>query len=69
MIIIDRFEETFAVLETDSGFIDVPQINLPKGAKEGDLLIQTPDGYLVDTEATAARRNQLLARTKNRKEK
>ena len=68
MMIIDRFEENFAVLETDNGMDIVPRTALPANAKEGDLLCETAQGYTIDAAATLARREQLLARTKKRKE-
>ena len=33
--IIDRFEGGFAVVETDSGFVNIPTDSLPAGAGEG----------------------------------
>ena len=38
MIIIDRFEEDLAVLETDDGMINVERSLLPENAAEGDVL-------------------------------
>lgn len=64
MIILDRFEAEFAVLETDDGMENVPRTQIPTQAKEGDILCRTPNGYAVDETATAKRREKLLARTK-----
>lgn len=64
MIIIDRMEEQLAVLETDSGSIEVARSQLPPDAKEGDVLKQTCNGYLVDVQQTNRRREALLRRTK-----
>ena len=50
MIILDRLEETLAVLETDDGMVNVPRELLP--------------AYTTDTAATQARREKLLARTR-----
>ena len=53
MWIIDRFEETIAVIE------------ILGDAREGDILRQNPDGsYQTDTAATQARREKLAARTR-----
>ena len=52
MIILDRLEETLAVLETDDGMVNVPRELLPADVREGDVLRQ------------AARREKLLARTR-----
>jgi len=38
LLIIDRFEGDFAVVETDDGFVNIPRIDLPVGAQEGDVL-------------------------------
>jgi len=39
MLIIDRFEGDFAVVETDNGFINIPKTDVPADAKEGDVLL------------------------------
>jgi len=44
MLIIDRFEGGYAVVEADKDFISIPRSELPKGAKEGDCLRLTIDG-------------------------
>jgi hypothetical protein len=65
MIILDRLEETLAVLETDDGMVNVPRELLPADVREGDVLRQAADGtYTTDTAATQARREKLLARTR-----
>lgn len=56
MIIIDRFEEEIAVLETDSGMLEIKRELLPENAAEGDVLAETDGAYIVDAEATQARR-------------
>ena len=39
-LIIDRFEGDFAVVELeDRSTIDIPKKLIPKGAKEGDVLV------------------------------
>ncbi len=48
MIIIDRFEEDKAVLETDAGFITVDRNVLPIEAREGDVLVFDGTGYFID---------------------
>ena len=65
MIILDRLEETLAVLETDDGMVNVPRELLPADVREGDVLRQAADGtYTTDTAATQARREKLRARTR-----
>ena len=39
MTIIDRFEGGKAVIETDGGMKDIPRTQLPKEAKEGDVIV------------------------------
>jgi hypothetical protein len=43
MLIIDKFEDEFAVVETDKGFVDIPKSDLPADAKEGDVLTLSLD--------------------------
>lgn len=65
MWIIDRFEETIAVIETDDGYDRDPPQPDSGDAREGDILRQNPDGsYQTDTAATQARREKLAARTR-----
>ena len=45
-LVIDRIEEGTAVCEREDGtFIRMPA---PDGAREGDLLVRTADGWRVD---------------------
>ncbi|SEH47879.1 Protein of unknown function [Ruminococcus flavefaciens] len=63
MIIIDRFEGSLAVLETDDGMINVERSLLPENAAEGDVLVY--DGsWTVDTTATEQRRERTRKRLK-----
>ena len=39
MLIIDRFEGDFAVVETNAGMVNIPRTDIPADAKEGDSLI------------------------------
>ncbi len=51
-MILDRIEGETAIVELESGdYIKLPVSLLPKGAKEGDMLILS-----VDTDATQKRR-------------
>jgi len=38
MLVVDRFEGDFAVIETDKGTVDIPRYELPVDAKEGDTI-------------------------------
>lgn len=65
MIVVDRFEGDFAVLETDSGMIDVEKIRLADDIREGDVVYETENGYIKDNIATQKRREKIIA-LKNR---
>ena len=52
MLIIDRFENEYAVLETDNGFVNIPRADLPNTAREGDILILS----INDTDTTARKK-------------
>ena len=50
-VIIDRFEDGFAVVETgDKQFINIPRGVLPANAKEGDVI-----SIIVDSDETKRR--------------
>lgn len=56
MIIIDRFEEGFAICEKDGAeYIKVSRDLLPEDAKEGDVVITTENSYIIDRDATKKR--------------
>ena len=63
MIIIDRFEMRFAILETDDGMVSVPREQLPPEAKEGDILIPKQP-WLRDRQPAQPkqRREKMIAR-------
>ena len=54
MLIIDRFEGEFAVVETSTGFINIPRSELPASAREGDVI-----ELGVDEESTDARKERI----------
>ena len=64
MMIIDRFEGSLAVLETDSGNISLLREQLPKEAREGDVIAYIGGRYVIDAVTTAKRRRETSARTK-----
>ena len=43
MLIIDRFEGDFVVVETANGFVNIPRTDVPTAAKEGDVLVLSLD--------------------------
>lgn len=60
MIIVDRFEGDFAVLETDSGMTDVEKSRLADDICEGDVIIETENGYIKDYDTTRQRREEMI---------
>lgn len=56
MIIIDRFENETAVLETEDGTEEIMRCFLPEDAREGDVVIHDGCGYIVDRQGTEERR-------------
>lgn len=64
MIVLDRFEGGYAVLETDSVFLDIPREQLPQSACEGDVLELIDGRYIVNEAATAERRSRMLSKLK-----
>lgn len=50
MIVIDRIEEGTAVLEEDGRISRIPVLRLPKGAKEGSVLVRKESGFALDSE-------------------
>lgn len=62
MLIIDRFEGNFAVVEdseTDS-VTNIDKTLVDKAAREGDILSFENGAYIVDAEATERRRREIL---------
>jgi len=62
--IIDRIEDGIAVMECKSTgeIIEIPKADLPKNAREGQILQTTEDGFVVDKEATKKRRDEMRER-------
>ncbi|MBE5785632.1 MAG: DUF3006 domain-containing protein [Clostridiales bacterium] len=62
MLVIDRFENGFALCENDAETLRIPMALIPSGAAEGDVLEQESGAYRVNAGATQHRR--LLAAQK-----
>lgn len=63
MLRVDRLDEFFAVCEDRNGkLITLERANLPENLREGDCLVRTETGWLVDEKATAERRKMLSRR-------
>ena len=54
MLIIDRFEGDFAVVESDMGMMNIPRSELPTDAKEGDVL-----RISIDADGTKSRKQRI----------
>lgn len=56
VLIIDRFEGDLAIIEDGNKTFNLPRKLLPKGAREGSVILVRVS---VDREATAARENRV----------
>lgn len=62
-MIIDRFEDGFAVCLIGSQKLLIARSLLPADVSEGDILVPASDGrYAVDKEKTASRRTAMRTR-------
>lgn len=61
MIVVDRFEGDFAVLETDEGMIDVERTQLADDICEGDVIMKSDGIYIKDSETTRLRHEKIIA--------
>ena len=64
MIIVDRIEEGTAVVFFGDERRDVPLSELPRGVREGTVLVETEDGLAIDRQAEEQRRRALTERTR-----
>ena len=72
MTVIDRFEGSIAVLETENGTVTLQRSLLPENACEGDVLVCENGIWRIDTETTENRRirtKQRLSRLINKNQK
>ena len=60
MIILDRFEGEFAVIEEDGVIKNIPKALVDKEATEGSVLIKKDNKYFLDKKNTAARREKIV---------
>lgn len=64
--IIDRFEGMFAVCESSElKFLNILKKELPKGIKEGDVLLFDGKSYVIDVEETKKRKKEIEDLTKD----
>ena len=58
--IVDRFEESYAVIETkEQKMINVNKKDLPKDIKPGDILVKKDGKYKILKEETGKRTNYI----------
>lgn len=63
IMVIDRFEDGFAVCFIGSQKLLIARSLLPSDVREGDMLVPAADGrYAVDKEKTASRRTAMRTR-------
>ncbi|HZK56931.1 MAG TPA: DUF3006 domain-containing protein [Clostridia bacterium] len=62
MIVLDRYENDYAVIEMGNQIINVDKNLLEEGLKEGDILILKQGRYYKDEEATEARKKYMTDR-------
>ena len=60
--IIDRLEGDLAVCEKEDGSLEhIPTAQLPKGAREGSVLVLQEGAWALDAQAEQERRARLFA--------
>ena len=65
-VIIDRFEEGFAVCERENRtMINIKKELLPQGSMEGQVIILKEDGIIIDFQETEKRRKEIEEKTKD----
>lgn len=56
MLIIDRFEGNYAIIENENEYYDIRKDKLPQNCREGDILILKDNVYTIDKEKTKLHR-------------
>ena len=66
IVVIDRFEGSFAVCEKeDRTILNIKEECIPEGAKEGDVLDIQGDKISIDTKETEKRKKEIEELTKD----
>lgn len=60
MLILERFEDRFAIIENGDKRLEVDISSVAPEVKEGDVLIMINGRYVVDKEATIIRRKEII---------
>ena len=59
MLVLDRFEGDFAVVEDNGVLKNIPRNLLDQDIKEGSVVIKKGDRYVLDKENSAVRRKKI----------
>lgn len=63
---VEKIEDNIAVCENDDGeTLKLKLSQLPPNVKEGDILIQSGEGFTLDPDETQARRSKMAELQKN----
>lgn len=63
---VERIENNTAICETDGGeILNMELSRLPADIREGDVIIQTENGFAVDCNETQTRRHKMAELQKN----
>ncbi len=60
MLIIDRFEGDYAIVEDGDKHIKIERNNLPLDAKESDVLILIDGKYIIDIKQTKKIKEEII---------
>ncbi|MCC8068590.1 MAG: DUF3006 domain-containing protein [Ruminococcus sp.] len=60
MLIIDRFEGEYAILEDNNYHYEIKRSELPHNCKEGDVIVTKDGFYTIDVQQTKLRREAIL---------
>ncbi len=61
MLILERFEDRFAIIENGDKRLEVDISSVAPEVKEGDVLIMINGRYVADKEATIRRRKEIIS--------
>lgn len=59
MLVLDRFEGEFAVIEDNGVIKNIPRELLAEDIKEGSVIVKKGEKYILDKENSAARRKKI----------
>ena len=62
MLILDRYEGNFGVVETDAGYVNYPRGRFAEDVREGDVLRDCGGVFVRDAAATDSRRARIAAK-------